>query len=269
MSLIVPFAIIVKNYIDISAIEELDISADISFSIVVFLPFIFLCKSHILNILFISVSGYSVLLTAKRSVIMALVLASLIYFYNRYMKGVNNMYQRVRNVLLIIFMIYAINLFFQTHEEESTYMLERFENLSEDGGSGRDKIYAQLVQGLKESYFEEKWFGHGHFAVESWLGHPAHNDYIEIMYDYGIVPLLLYIALIMSILAYAVKYGKESSDKMSVIGLYASVLMLLVLGLFNCFITNASYVFVIGLYIGIFKSRIEMDVNQRIGVEKS
>ena len=89
------------------------------------------------------------------------------------------------------------------------------------------------------------------------------------MYDYGIVPLLLYIALIMSILAYAVKYGKESSDKMSVIGLYASVLMLLVLGLFNCFITNDSYVFVIGLYIGIFKSRIEMDVNQRIGVEKS
>ena len=91
------------------------------------------------------------------------------------------------------------------------------------------------------------------------MGHPAHNDYIEIMYDYGIIPLMLYISCIMSILVYAIKNLKRCRDKMSIVGLLASVLMLLILGFFNCFITNANYVFVLGLYMGMFMGRIEAD----------
>lgn len=258
ISLLVPFAILIKNYLEICGMEIIDLSADISFSIVVFLPFVFLCRNNILNILFLLASSYAILLTAKRSVIIALVATLLVYLYNRYFVNAKTFYQRIRSILIVILMVFAVQLYFKMNVEESEYMLERFENLSEDGGSDRDKIYPMLLRGVKESYLEEFWFGHGYQAVEKWVGHPAHNDYIEIIYDYGVIPLILYVACIISMFMYAVRNRKHCRDKMSIIGLFASVLMLLILGFFNCFITNANYVFMLGFFMGMFMGRIEM-----------
>ena len=259
VSLLIPFVILIKNYLEICGMDIIDLSADISFSIVIFLPFILLCRNGVLNILFLLMSGYAILLTAKRSVIATLVVVVAVYLYNRYMVGAKTFYQKMRSVLIVLFMVFAVNLYFQQNKEESEHMLERFENLSEDGGSGRDKIYPILLRGIKDSPFENLWFGHGYMAVEKWLGHPAHNDYIEIVYDYGIIPLILYVSCIISILVYAIKNRKRCRDKMPIVGLFAAVLMLLILGFFNCFITNANYVFVLGLYMGMFMGRIEVD----------
>jgi O-antigen ligase len=67
----------------------------------------------------------------------------------------------------------------------------------EDITNGREYIYTITWEMIVKSTNTQLILGHGHNAVrrDSPLEISAHNDYLEIIYDYGIIALILYLGL--------------------------------------------------------------------------
>ena len=80
------------------------------------------------------------------------------------------------------------------------------------------------------------------------LGNPTHNDYLEILYDYGLIPLLCIIMFLISLFIRFVKAYKKDH--------VASLILLSTLFIFgistggNCMFTNAPIVFILLFTLG-------------------
>ena len=112
-------------------------------------------------------------------------------------------------------------------------IIERFMNIKEDGGSGRELIWSLVIDEFNVSTIWEKLFGHGYHAVtivtsESVIGREilAHNDYLEILFDYGIVGLIL---IILWILTIAKKYITVFKTKDETLPIYSFILIIFVI----------------------------------------
>ena len=79
---------------------------------------------------------------------------------------------------------------------------ERFMNIKDDGGSGRDQVWATTWRMIQQSEFEHLLFGHGHNSVltNSPLRLSAHNDFLECIYDFGMFGSLFYFMLHISLI---------------------------------------------------------------------
>ena len=82
----------------------------------------------------------------------------------------------------------------------SEYVFSRFSSISEDKGSGRDIVWRNVLDTYSKSPVLEKIIGHGHYsAIIVNRGHnidlSAHNDFLEVLFDYGIIGLILYLLL--------------------------------------------------------------------------
>jgi hypothetical protein len=72
---------------------------------------------------------------------------------------------------------------------------ERLLSAHEDGGSDRLVIYGNIIQGVQASDVRGLVLGHGHGSSLEAFGITAHNDFLEVVYDYGVVGVLLYCLL--------------------------------------------------------------------------
>ncbi|MCI7430206.1 MAG: O-antigen ligase family protein [Bacteroidales bacterium] len=79
---------------------------------------------------------------------------------------------------------------------------ERFMNIKDDGGSGRDQVWATTWRMIQQSDLEHLLFGHGHNSVltNSPLRLSAHNDFLECIYDFGLFGSLFYFMLHISLI---------------------------------------------------------------------
>ena len=81
-------------------------------------------------------------------------------------------------------------------------VLGRFSELSSDGGSGRNIVWAKVLASFSNSDLKRKIFGHGinsvfqTVTIYSDVRIKAHNDFIETLHDYGYFGLFLLIAFI-------------------------------------------------------------------------
>lgn len=162
------------------------------------LPFIMLINGKWKYIL-IFIVLVTVLLASKRTGAIACIFAILTYFIISERQAT----KKIKNFLSLIILVggfYAIaNLFFS---EQLTYITERFANIKDDEGSGRTEVFAAVLSLVEESPSESVMFGHGYNAVfkETNIGFSAHNDFLEVLFDYGIVGLLLYASIYMAII---------------------------------------------------------------------
>ncbi|MBQ6087126.1 MAG: O-antigen ligase family protein [Bacteroidales bacterium] len=76
------------------------------------------------------------------------------------------------------------------------YLGSRFDNEG-DISNGRELIYTVTLEMIMKSSNADKILGHGHNAVDrdSLLEISAHNEFLEITYDYGILILIVYLGL--------------------------------------------------------------------------
>ena len=95
--------------------------------------------------------------------------------------------------------------------------LDRFEDSS---GSGRAQIYTKIFDGVMRSSFGSLLFGHGFYATSDYtkqslefnIAVVAHNDWLEVAYDFGLVGLILYLSILLSILRSVIKSERRESN---------------------------------------------------------
>lgn len=139
-----------------------------------------------------------VLLSNKQGAFIALILSILCYFIiNRHKINSSNLLPFIFGILfLFIIGSYAYNYGLGIGGKDID-MLKGFSSMEKDGGSGRLDIYNMVLALVNNSGISNILFGHGGVnAVAKDIGISAHNDFLEILYDFGLMGFLLYIIMI-------------------------------------------------------------------------
>ena len=137
-------------------------------------------------------------------------------------------------------------------------ILERFLSLSQDGGSGRNEIWASILLHYFDGTTTQRLFGRGFQAVTELklTGRAilAHNDYLEILYDYGIVGLML---LLMWLVQLAYLYRRAWKAKLTILPSYTYTLCcVLFLSVFSYLFIQSDLMLFIAFYLGIATATI-------------
>lgn len=183
------------------------------FYAVLLLPWLLLLKKRSLRTIAVLAVTVLSLLSLKRSALIILVVIDVFYFYLEYLSVSKKRLKQT--VYGVIFLVAAALLLAYFNERTGSLAVARMENLSEDEGSGRlERWYEVWDLFSSEESAALMFFGHGYRAVEQFIGgehQTAHNDFLEMMFDYGVVGFVLYLLIHLSIAKRCVQLFKKRS----------------------------------------------------------
>ena len=157
--------------------------------------------------LFIVMASMAVL-SSKRSMILAMVLFFILWEMFNTIKR-KKVFQS--SFLLLVMAGIAVYSFQNFRILSEGRLVEKMNN--EDVSNGRERIYDMTMLMIERSSIDHKILGNGHNAVrrDSPLDISAHNEWLEIMYDYGAIAIMLYLCLWIIMLSNWYKMYKTKS----------------------------------------------------------
>lgn len=135
----------------------------------------------------------------KRGGIIALILGLILYYVVKKFCIRRNsvrtgrlLFSVISIVLIVAIMIFAL---IQFDAIAGGFMSSRFESIADDEGSGRLGLYREVIDKIQDFDLLPFLFGHGKLAVAkvTSYGLSAHNDFLEILYDYGFLLFICYV----------------------------------------------------------------------------
>ncbi len=236
------FIINYQNY-SLSYVTDISVaSAYSTYSCLYFFPLVLCNRNILLRAIGTLLVFVSVLLSLKRGGMICFSLALVAYLLYEFFR--TNKSFSIKTIILIALLVLAGFYIFTLVDLEDS-IVARFSELENAQDSSRMTIYSSLWKQIKEMGILSVLFGHGWNAVlyHCKLGFSAHNDYMEIYYDYGIFTLITLVILVIRLIVYLYKSIKKSSPFAG--PLLACLIMLLV----N---TNISHIFFYGNYFTLF-----------------
>ncbi len=178
----------------------------VSYYMLYILPLVFLSKSKTVRIVFTLLATLAVVSSVKRAGLLALVLALLTYIFCW-------MYVSKRlKVTTVVFgliglVAFGFVVYLAGSSDENNNVFERFENLGDDNGSNRVLVWQTTAAMIEKASIDGYITGHGFNTVQSDspIGLSAHNDFLEVTYDYGLIGIVLYVFAIIATLSYLLK----------------------------------------------------------------
>lgn len=227
---------------------------DYIFSIIIFIPLLFYIKSPLLKYGLLLSILYVVILSTKRTALIAVCGSTVIYIMTHLheLKRIKFKFVLLIIAVFICLIFIGSNLTSEYTKEAINITFDRMSNLSDSSNEEREFIYATMFLKIANSSLPSIIFGHGYNAVtKDIFGHPAHNDYLEITYDYGVVAAFFYVLLLSSFLVKFFYNQKTThlslSDNSHILITFVTIV---ILNSANCFITNATYIYVCMFCIG-------------------
>lgn len=158
------------------------------------LPFFLLSKNTTLRWGSVVFVAGSMVLSLKRGGAVSFAASLLVYYFvNSYCtKGKVRIkeFLLMLSVLVIIYLVITWGM--QNYFDE---LFLRLESMSEDEGSNRLEVYETTWWMIAKSDMVSLWLGHGWNMVveDSPIYLSAHNDFLEVLYDFGIPAFCLYV----------------------------------------------------------------------------
>ena len=156
-------------------------------------------------------------------------------------------------IATIVFCFYVFNYF-------SEALIGRFSNLESDQGSGRTIIYSNILSDFSSSDTFHVIFGHGFKSVRliTWPNELAHNDLLELLYDFGIIGFVIYLLYLITLLKNALRHRKESLNKSLYSSFLSSLVLYFIISSLNCVIYSTMiitpFMLAFGIYTGLLSS---------------
>ena len=181
-----------KNWTFANEVDEAHLGT--SYYVLFLLPTLLLTPHKWLRYVGLIITGLVLFSSFKRGGVIAFVLAIVAYLFVKEVL-VERKFTRLLVFLIALIALFIILIF--VDNAMGNIISERILNIREDGGSGRDQVWATTWNMIKTSNSEHLIYGHGYDGVlkNSPLGISAHNDFLEIMYNYGIVGFIPYLIL--------------------------------------------------------------------------
>ena len=181
-----------KNWTFANEIDEAHLGT--SYYTLFLLPTILLSPNKWIKYIAIAITSIVIISSFKRGGLIALVLGLVAYLF---VKEVLLEHKITKLILFVIIVIVLFVALIYIDNAMGNIISQRIHNIQEDGGSGRDRVWATTWNMICQSPPEYLIFGHGYNAVlkDSPLGLSAHNDFLEVLYNYGIICFIPYIFL--------------------------------------------------------------------------
>ncbi|TCD02699.1 O-antigen ligase family protein [Pedobacter psychroterrae] len=199
----------------------MELSADnivnnFAYLFVFLLPYTLLFKNRVMAILAIVVLIFFIVQGAKRGAVV-LGAIGLLYFCYYQFRTIEKR-NLIKGYLIAVLGVSVLAYYTYDFLASNEYLLQRLEviNLQTgEGTSGRNIIYSAILEGWYSSdNFLRLLFGYG-FAGSLFLtgGSFAHNDWLELLSNFGLLGISIYIILFITTLKYTLKL-KNQEDKL-------------------------------------------------------
>ena len=164
------------------------------------LPFILAVSAKKLRIVLYAIAFFAIMMTGKRA---GFICVSFLFVLNFIVSP-----KKEIKITKILFACLVLFIFLYLQDMIVSYfnvdMFARLEKLDHDGGSGRTARWNMLVNALVNNTTPiQLLFGHGSGATIAFTGF-AHNDFLQIFYDYGLVAFVLYVLFYVSLIKDAI-----------------------------------------------------------------
>lgn len=191
----------ILNYNEIHIVGSATASINTSYFILYMLPFILCIRNNKIKFILIALVFITVVSSFKRSGTISVSLALLVYYYVNYIRDSKPSSKAFSLLFLLSVFFVVVNYILISDNTTIGHLIERFSNISEDNGSGRSDAINSTVILIENSNVFSLFFGHGWNMVEqeSSMRISAHNDFLECIYDFGLIGLILYLRLYLSI----------------------------------------------------------------------
>ena len=192
------------------------------------LPWITLMNNKYKKVALLALVSFCVISSLKRSSLVILVISLLliIYYDFFYKTRINK-----STILLIILAVISIYTVYHFASDRFDVISERMAAIEEDGGSGRDLIFEDVYNRFNDKGIQDQILGSGFDAVRVQskysIALSAHNDFLEVIYDFGIMGFIFYILVHLSLIKWTfVLYKKNNRLFLSVLISYLCFLFM-------------------------------------------
>lgn len=195
------------------------------------LPFAFMINNKWVRWILVYFSFSTVLLSVKRTGFIAFIICIIVFCYYDIRYGGEEKHYSKRKIKMIFgAIVLAIGLYVFFDYYTSTHSIDilmKLSSIKQDGGSGRTDVWLTTWNMIKDSDFMSTLFGHGFNAVyeDSILKLSAHTDFLEVLYDYGILGFVLYIGFWKNLFRY---FNKVKLYRPTLVAPYAVSMVLMI-----------------------------------------
>ncbi|WP_377887503.1 O-antigen ligase family protein [Alkalihalobacillus sp. R86527] len=229
---------------------------------VLLFPFLLLIRKSSIRNIGIMLVITSILFSMKRAAFIAIVVALLVYLITQNSSSIKKQFSKTRKAItlaVLMIIIYIVNIFISLFND--TNIFNRFESITDDGGSGRLEILSIMIYQIKTSGFYDVIFGHGVFtSSEVTGGFASHNDFVEMLWSYGIGGLFIYLFIYGYLIHLAIKFIRNKYRYSAVFN--ASISLFFVLSLFSQLIFIPTYIGYLCLFWSFIISDYEKGFNK-------
>jgi len=187
---------------EVLGVDSGETTNNIGYAIVSLLPCLALFANR--KIIFyggLSIIIFVVLMCMKRGAILIGVLLSIILMYNAY--RASKRAGRIITIFASCILIFVVLNYIENLYSQNEYFQRRIEATIEGNSSGRDNLAEMLINSyVYEANFPQLLFGRGADSTVEIAGNYAHNDWLEILTNQGIIGVIIS-------LIYWVNYWKE------------------------------------------------------------
>lgn len=167
---------------------------NVSYSFVALMPVVFLIRKKILSVTILVFLMFFIIQGAKRGAMFGGGLIIIVYFYHliKHTNKKNNSLRLLGVLSLILVSMYLGYHYYLSNE----FVIDRMSKITE-GGSGRDFIYTKILNYWYHSDNLLKYFfGFGFaYSLKITNGLFAHNDWLELLSNIGLVGVSAYLVL--------------------------------------------------------------------------
>lgn len=211
-------------------------------------PFFLLNRNYKIKVIFLLMLSFSVLVSQKRTAFISLFIIIIYYLFFNINKRKKFNYKKLLVFIFCLFIFIFMNNILK--ENFKFNILYRFSSLSTDKGSGRLTLILEIINQLKKNTIIDSLIGHGIFTSGKYtsIGVESHNDFVEMLWSYGIIGFILYLGIYIFLIK-QIKIFKQSKFYFQPI-YTVSIIIFFILSLFSQLIFIPTYM----VYLSIFWS---------------
>lgn len=174
--------------------EEIETTINTGYVFLSIIPALFLLqKKPVIQYLGLLYCCTFVVMSAKRGAILICAVEVVLFLYFSF--KLSSKRRKISILFLSVCAVLCLVFFTENRIQNSAYLNQRIEKTLEGNSSGRDEIYSTLIDHyISEREYSKLLIGNGAESTYRLSGSFAHQDWIEIMINQGLLGVILYAA---------------------------------------------------------------------------
>lgn len=179
-----------------------------------FLPFALLSEKKVIKWGGTVLVLYTLLLCMKRTGFIAFVVGIIVYILVEYRSAPKGSKKRAFVLLGGLLALTAVYFFIMENTRGTFSVIDRLLSTGQTSNEGREDVWPVVISMIRHSDIIALIFGHGFDTVieNSPLALSAHCDFLEVIYDYGVSGLLLYLTFYKRLWNGFIKMYRQGSE---------------------------------------------------------